>query len=400
MSWIEAIWLAELYRETYVAILKSWTPHGRKGDFAQRVGISPQYLSYLCALDHPIDEKFPTRRLPSPQMAVKLAKILPAPEAIRLSLIENMQLAHVNAAKAYYTMSEFTSKHHVDAVMSELEHIHRQATFSTDLPKVQRSYRVLRYVAANLLQRLSPSAYPASYAQTCLYLHDAQCIMDRADDALRYAKLARLVLENLDVYESGFSREQVDNLKINAIRGEAVAYNNLGLHREVVYLHTQACASSAYRNAGEFWKPLVGRDLLNAMVQLPRFGIREANKLAREIESVCERKADAFTLLLVRESWLRCLIQREKWKQANRVFRNELDRLPRLPYVGALHRALLLKSGAQLAWGLGDRTSWRKRIHDALLLMHQAGLMHQMRTMQELYGSALDPILEDVGRNG
>lgn len=397
MSWLEAVSLVEVHRETYIAILKSWIPHGKKGDFAHKVGISREYLSYLCALDHPAEGNYSTRRLPSPQMAKKIAAALPAPTEIKRSLIENMELAHINAARAYYDTRGSIAPRRVSEQLSELEGTHRQATFGTDLPEVQRAYRVVRDAAASLLPRLSPNIYPASFAQTCLYLHDAQCVLDRADDALRYAKLARLVFENLDVFENGFRREQVDDLEINAIRGEAVAYHNLGLDREVPRIHARARSTSAYQNAGEFWKPLVGRDLLNAMARTPRFSIRKANKLAHEIETICERKGDEITLLMVRESWLRCLIQREKWKLARRVFREEVERLPRLPYVGSLHRAILLKSGAQLAWKLGDMSTWQHRLKEALQLMHQAGLKHQMRQMQQLYGSVLKSTLDDTG---
>jgi len=220
--------------------------------------------------------------------------------------------------------------------------------------------------------------------------------LDRADDALRYAKLARLVLENLDVFEPGYSNEQTDFLEINALRGEAVAYHNLGLDREVPRLYERSRATPAYRNAREFWAPLAGRDLLNATVDIPRYSIRKAKALAQEIEGICERKGDEFTLLLVRESWLRWLIQRRKWKQAERIFRAELDRLPYLPHVGHLHRALLLKSGSLLAWKRGDTSGWQGLIRETLGLMQQAGLRHQIRRARQVYGSSLDPIFEEL----
>ncbi|MFC1878686.1 hypothetical protein ACFLZW_02120 [Chloroflexota bacterium] len=392
MSLLDATWLSEIHREVYVAILRAWIPHGRRGEFANRVGISREYLSYLCALDHPAEGKYPTLRLPSPQMAQKIATALPAPTEIRFSLMENMTLAHVNAAKAYYVSKEWIHQQRVGNLLTELEQAHRQATFGGKPGQVKRAYRTVRNAAASLLPSLSPTIYPASFAQTCLYLHDAQCVLNRADDALRYAKLARLVLESQDVHESGFNRKQVADLEINAIRGEAVAYHNLGLDREVPRLNAHACTTTAYRESGEFWRPLVGRDMLNAMVQIPRFRIREAKKLAGEIRNICERKGDEFTLLLVNESWLRCLIRREKWKQAQRVYEDELERFERLAQVGYLHQALLLKSGAWLAWQLKDITTWERRIGDTLTLMHRAGLEHQLDQVRMFYGPALESV--------
>ena len=396
MAWLAPFWLAEMHREVYVAILKSWIPHGEKGDFARRIGITREYFSYLCALDHPVDDRYPTKRLPSPEIVEKIAAALPAPPEIRRSLIENMTLAHANAAKAHYVTRDFVGQRRAGELLTEIEIAHQQATFGTSPPKVRRSYRVVRDAAANLLPHLSPQIYPASFAQTCLYIHDAQCVLDRADDALRYAKLARLVLENLDMFEPGFNKEQTDFLEINAIRGEAVAYHNLGLDHQVPRLFEAARATSAYRNVPEFWAPLAGRDMLNATVEIPRYSIRKAKTLAQEIEGFCEKTGDEFTLMLVRESWLRWLIQRRKWDQAEQIFRSELERLPRLSHVGYLHRALLLKSGSLLAWKQGDTSGWQQLIRQTLATMQQAGLKHQIRKARQAYGSALDPIFEEL----
>jgi hypothetical protein len=396
MSWLEAIWLAEVHRETYIAILKSWIPHGLKGDFARRAGLSPEYLSYLCALDRPARDHFPLKRLPSPEMAERIADALPAPAEIRQSLIENMELAHTHAAHSYYVTREFVSQRQITELLSEIGIVHQQATFGSVLHEVKRAYRVVRDLSVALIPLLSPKINPASFIQACLYLHDAQCILDRADDALRYAKVARLVAENVDVYEQGFSRAQVDDLEINAIRGEAVAYHNLGLDREVPRLYEWILATPAYRNAGDFWIPLVGRDLLNSMAVIPRSGIRKATQIAGEIETVCERKGDEFTLFLVRESWLRSLILHEKWIQAQQVFQEEMERIPNLPYIGALHRATLLKSGALLAWNRKDRGTWQLHIREALTLMQKAGLKHQMRQVQQIYGAAIKTIFENT----
>lgn len=397
MTWINPYLLAELHRETYVAMLKSWIPHGERGNFADRVGITREYFSYLCALDRPVEDRFPTKRLPSSKLIKKIADALAAPMKIRRSLAENMTLARINAVRARYKTREFVNESRVSALLHELESLHGQATFGGDLEEVQRNYRALRDGAASMVTRLSPEIYPASLAQACLYLHDAQCVLDRADDALRYAKFARLVLENADFLEEGFNREAADYMEINAIRGEGVALHNLGLDREAQRFYSRARATRAYRNSRDFWQPLVGRDILNAMARTPRFSIRKAKSEAHEIMNICERTGDEFTLLLARESWLRCLIQREKWKNAERVFEEELTRMPHLPHIGSLHRALVLKSGALLAWKVKDEDAWQERIAQLLQLLDQAGLKHQMRSVQKYYGPALRSVEDSVG---
>lgn len=259
---------------------------------------------------------------------------------------------------------------------------------------------MVRDASFNLLTHLSPQYFPPAYAQICLYLHDAQCVLDRADDALRYAKLARLVLENSDEPAPGFDRPAVDNLYINAVRGEMIAYHNLGLRREMPRLFEEARSTSAFRNAGQFWKPLVGRDMLNSMARTPRFSIRAARRLANEIQGICEQKGDGFTLLLVRESYARCLIQQAEWKQASRVIREELERLPALPHYGPLHHSLLLKSSAQAAWEQGDQEQWKQQMGLAVALMQQAGLKHQLRELQQFYGNDNFALFQESAKSG
>jgi len=396
MPVLEPYWLAEIHREVYVAILKSWLPHGQRGEFAKKAGLRREYLSFLCSLNR----SAVTWRLPSPAMAEKIAAALPAPAEVKISLVENMALAHVNRVQARYLVRAHLAQRQLGVLLAELEQAHQQAIFGAEAAPAARAYRTVRDAAADLLWRLSPETYPAAYAQACLYLHDAQCVLDRADDALRCAKLARLVLENSDFFEAEFAREQVENLKINAIRGEAVAYHNLGLYREVPRLCEQAQATWAYRNAEDFWKPIVRRDRLNTLAVTPRFSIREARQLARDLVDACARRGDGFALFLGQESWLRCLIQHAEWKQAQRVLQEVVNLLPHLPRLGPLHRALLLKTQARFAWQQHDLTTWRQTIHAFVQLARQSGLKHQWREVRRFYGLALQSVLDDLGWQG
>lgn len=201
---------------------------------------------------------------------------------------------------------------------------------------------------------------------------------------------------HLDQIEHGYSKEQKNDLEINAIRGEAVALHNLNMNRSVPDILLQrACNTPAFRSAGSFWEPIVMRDVVDARVEIPRFGMRDVNKIIGRIASVCEQKNDEFMLLLIHESWLRALIKHDKTKLAQRIFREEMDRLPHLPYVGSLHRALLLKSGAKLAWEMRDRTAWKAYIGEALDLMVKSGLTHQVNQVRQTYGTIIDPIIAD-----
>lgn len=395
MSLLDAFSLAEVHREVYVAILDGWVPYGQRGDYARRAGITREYLSLLCQLDHAARVGEYQLRLPSPAVAQRLAAALPAPPEIRASLFDHMEAAHFQAHQGRRVIRQYLAERRVAAVLTELQGLHRQATFNSDPAQSERAYRSLRTAAADVAAQLLPARHPASYAQTCLYIHDAQCVLDRADDALYYAKLARLVLEVTDG-EAGFARPQVNDLYINAVRGEAVAYHNLGLDRLVPALADEAEATPAYHDAGDFWQPLVSRDRLNALVNIPRFGLRAARRVAEASLAVCERTGDGFTRFLVQESWLRSLVQRGALKAAHRLLAETQDLLPRLPQAGPLHRALLYRTAANLARQAGDQAGWRQNVRDFAILTRQAGLKHQWRLFQQTYGAALDDVLAEL----
>ena len=176
-----------------------------------------------------------------------------------------------------------------------------------------------------------------------------------------------------------------------------MACHNLGLTREVPPLVGQARGTRAYREAGAFWAPLGGRDLLNSVARTPRFSIREARRLASQLAATCESTGDVFTFFLVRESELRCLVQHANWAEADRLVRQAQALLPELPYVGPLHRLLLFRGAADLAWRRGDWAGWRENVREVVWLANQAGLQHQWRTVRQAYGERLRPVFEELG---
>ena len=93
MPLLDPFSLAELHREVYAAILSGWVPYGQRGAYARRAGITREYLSLLGQLDHPARVGAYPLRLPSPAVAQRLADALPAPQAIRTSLLEHIEAA-------------------------------------------------------------------------------------------------------------------------------------------------------------------------------------------------------------------------------------------------------------------------------------------------------------------
>jgi hypothetical protein len=321
-----------------------------------------------------------------------MASLLPAPEEIRQSLLENMELVHAAAVENYFQQRIPLPHSSLIQRLNDIDEQHQLATFGQDGSEVNRAYRLVRDASRSLLGQIDPERYPDSYVQACLYYHNAQCILNRADEALRVAKLAQAVLEAVEIIEPGYGHEQRINLEMNAVRGEAVAYHNLQLDRMALpILRERTNHLCAYEEMRNFWEPIVIRDIINSMVRIPRFSIREVRQAVGQGERSCEKSQDRLTLLLLREGWLRSLVTFEKWKEAQKIFEQEIAEMPHVPSVGPLHKVLLLKVGAKLAWGMGDHTSWKSLVQECWTLANNAGLHHQLQDISLDFKRNLSP---------
>jgi hypothetical protein len=406
MTWTDSISLAGVYRQLYVAILQSYVPHGKRGDFARKVGITREYLSYLCDLRGSLDPS--KARKPSPEMAEKIAAALPAPLEVRQTLLEAMLLSRQAVDHGSRAVRQYLAERESAVLLSDLTKSHQLASFGRDYDKVHQAYRLVRDLAATLVNGISITGEPWAYARACLCLCDTQCVLDRADDALRWAKLARLAMEYADTSGDSDTRKKFHEvdiefpLELDLLRAEGIAYHNLGLERDAYALYQQAMSSNTYRQMSLAWRMALERDILNALANIPRFSIRQATQIYHDICRNSERSGfkasggSSLTILMGKESYIRCLIKYEKWKTAQHLERELLDQLDSDPAAGALHRALILKTCAQLSWQRDDQAGWREKITRAAQLMLQAGLNHQLRLVQQDYQEHLKPILEAI----
>jgi len=133
MNWLAPTWIAEIHREVFSALLKSWIPHGQRGEFARRVGVTREYLSYLCAVESD------TQRLPSEDLARRIADNLPAPLEIRQSVIENAELARAYKAQTFYAARSFLHQRRVNELIAWLNESHHRATFGASAEETSRA---------------------------------------------------------------------------------------------------------------------------------------------------------------------------------------------------------------------------------------------------------------------
>ncbi len=234
--------------------------------------------------------------------------------------------------------------------------------------------------------------------------NDIQCVLNRADDALWHAKVAHMLLQTLDPSSYRQAREQIDNLLVNAIRSEAVAYHNLKLIRKANDCCDEAERTLAFKRNSSFWTPHLYRDKISALADKPRFSITDAVVLADQVQDVCE--GDTFSseenellTILAKHHLARAYLQHGNLRKAEVILQSELERAMKLTYIGPLHRTLLLRTYARLSWRKGDLSGWKHFISNALELALSAGLSHQLIEMQKEYQDALAPIVQGLSQS-
>ena len=273
---------AQLHRESYIAVLNSLlqTPTAKRA-FAQAVGITPQYLSYLL---NPFD------RTPSPTLAHKIAETLPLDDTARNSLLEHLLLASERRAQAQQKAKQTFSTSDVAVQFAQIHQAHTAANFAGEPQQTKLQQQTVHMAGALLLQQLNPARHPLDYAQLCLWLHSVESANNLQGNAIYHAKKARAVLSN--VVRTDFApdeRERFDELTFTALRLEAVAYYNLKSARPAYEL---CCAGEQlpeviYRPTA--WLPHLYRDKINAYSELPRFSIRAAEEWAHQGKQLCEK---------------------------------------------------------------------------------------------------------------
>ncbi|MBF6590343.1 MAG: hypothetical protein IVW57_07405 [Ktedonobacterales bacterium] len=387
----------QAHREVYIALLRSTlTTRGSKGRLALAAGISPQYLSYLLNTG---TEDSGTFRVPSPRVAEKIAAALPADPERRDAVRQHMYLASLRRLRGARMLATRApgaraEEGEVRARVAEVGAAHHAATFTNDPLLARQTYHAVRDVCADLLRRLEPVRDALAFVDLCFLLHDAQCVLNCPADALYAAKRARSVLESLDA--DSRSRERLACLRVQAIRAETVAYHNLGLFRQA---HTRCLEAEAFEAAQQ--EPdehliHVYRDKIDALLGLPRFAVSEVAGLADQVERICQRRAnplDPLWVVMTRRSEAHAYLRHGNLTRASQVMEAQVARMETVPFIGPLHRAMLLKVSARILWAAGARDAWEDVARRALGLAVAGGLTHQISELRREFGSALTPLL-------
>jgi tetratricopeptide (TPR) repeat protein len=372
---------AQLHREVYVALLNSLLHSPRsKRELAQQAGISPPYLSYLLKLDRD-PSAYAITRTPSLKVGQRIVQSVNAPPEIRESLLLHMTLAHEKQVQAVQSARKEIPEYSLDEVAYEISVVREQAIFAPTPALANSYYRSVVDIAKLALRYISPSASPLDYVVLCNVISDCQCVLNRADDALWYAKVACAILENFESSPHGDERDRFEYSIVNAVRQQGVAYFNLGQYREAKRLYTQVETMEPMLRRGDAWKGLILRDKIKAISRHPRFSITEVEIIADEMHKILEKKDDKdrpLDLWLLTEALADAYIRHGNYKDARRVLEQEYACSDKITAIGPLHRVLFLRTYATLCKLTQDTLGWKHFIHEAHRLSREAGLSHQL----------------------
>ena len=271
--WLDALDQAQLHRELAIAILDSaLAVPGSKRAFAAAVGITPQYLSYLC---DPLGS-----HQPSPALAERLAAALPGDADLRHRLLGH--LLGARAARAVGRRAVRGAGTALTAALVTLRAARDAATFAPDPVGAARQYRVVRDAVAALLPAVSPARSPLDFCELCLLAHDVECVLNAADRALWYARQAQVVPADVQARDGLPDDPRYAHYTVNIPMAVAVAYNNLRLPGPALEAYAAAVAAAGVGGpAGlAFWLPHLHRGWINTLAKQPRFTLGDVTGLA------------------------------------------------------------------------------------------------------------------------
>jgi transcriptional regulator with XRE-family HTH domain len=215
-----------LARQAYIALAKGGL--NRRGwsqrDVAGALNTSEAFVSQLLT---PLVVPLPSGlRTPPIAVAKDIARLVcDTPEQQRL-FVELAAVAATNDSSA--TVHEHTrplSGALLDAVLLDVRTLRETAKLAREPVTAQRAYFQLWETSNYALARISPSTHPIEFVEALMLLHDAACILNRADVALLCAQRATIVLR--EASEQQHLRSAVEQLTVKAARAEVVALNSL-----------------------------------------------------------------------------------------------------------------------------------------------------------------------------
>jgi hypothetical protein len=235
--------------------------------------------------------------------------------------------------------------------------------------------------AREAVEFIDDQRQPLELAQVLMVLHDAACVLDRADLALGCARHAILALADRPgrhVLKDSASKESHVRLQTNAALAEVLALNNLGLGKEAMAAAEHAQTLPGYRVEPEHWMRSFMEQRLRSFRQLGRRSIYDAERTA---ERARECVPSDIVLVAGIDSHLADVYLVDRSPRSRRRASALVDRL--LPIalgetdISPLRRVRLLRTAARTFADAGDQRVRDDLLRQCVTIIDAAGLAHQ-----------------------
>jgi hypothetical protein len=381
---------AQIHREVAVTILNDALTWGTISQAAEQAGISRKYLWHLRRMDVE-----PLPKLPSPQVATQVVKSLPLPPEQQRDLLEHLLLARETLQVSVNRLrrdAEWLEGH----AIWELTRLHELATFSRSPQEARVYYCALRDLGHALTGEFHRARLTLSAARAHAFVTDAMNVLGQPGAALYHAKMARWLVEgredeHLCFYDPRTGQEQVTDvyeLQVNAIRSEAVGYNEFGSYAGAALLCDRALRNEAVSRSPDIWKPHILRDKLDALGRDPRVPRDDLEACAAEARSICEDGENGIGLFLINNVVARAYLVRGLNREAGDILRQNRSLLRLCSSggnIGQLHEAMLYSRLADLHHQEKNEEAWQHYVAQALTIAHHAGLVEVYRGLLDKY---------------
>lgn len=274
-----------------------------------------------------------------------------------------------------------------------------EATFARVPQESRHCYEEAISLAGLVLLHLDLGGHPAALLEVALVANDVQSVRDRVVDALYKAGIAleaaRRVLAQKDPPDEARAVEGYHN----ALRGRAIALRRLGLYREAWdtlegYLRReeQECAGDRglrrVRAYSAQFAGLLAQDKLKALVELPRFGVRLAERLYATAREQMPVYLDDYRprMWLLECDLGTAYFKAGRHRKAAERFEAAYEGITRSREAGALHLVLVRQRYAAYLWAQGWQADplYRQLVHEATDLAVASGLANEARKLREL----------------
>ncbi len=373
----EALFAQEVVAATLAGALHA---HGSQKAFAQRVGVTPVFISNIIK----------RRRMPSLRMARRLAPFLPLSTTEQAAWLEHVE-RYWQARRNARSLVRAAAARDIEVLVQELTAC-RLSTFTSDPDTVRRQWTRAIYLG----EAIQP--YLCKHSHALLYLHFADVMFEAysilgqhvkaLDIARRKQAAADLIASDLQAFglhRSDHKRAEFERSLINAHRFEVVVAGELGLFRHAYQLSLHIEAHPLYQRHVDFFAPLLTWDRLEVMEALPRIGFREAQRIAHRAWEHCERRTDELQPLchmLLGRAYASFSVSRGKLREAHATLERYARALDDIPCCGALHKTLFLRTQARLSLAQGNWDEWQDAISRATALAQQANLLNELTAIQ------------------